>query len=578
MIGVVPPNRLKLLPREAARKHELPVSYSSPAAYARKLDLMPGDLVVKASDPARGGALSELPHDAGRGTFDAVALCGRMISLGRNEMKLEVLRANGKREVIAVPAVGFDFGDSIVGTTDPDTPKRPFNVKDLPVDEELTRNAGERACDVSTYRKRLRQMAGEPMVIQVIRDRDKSATPVNLLVPPAFHWDLGVCMEMGEVAAMRDDSPAARAGLQPAGGQVPRGDSLTKLVVEYRDGKRPTGTRDIPMADPTRLPFELARAARERPVPDQPVTVRATVLRPNPAMHKVEARELVMLWDDSWDFQEEGPLYAGSPLSIPQLGIAYRVQAVVAKVKDGSAAARAGLRKDDVFEAVSLLQGDGKIDQAHWSRYFDLKSARGPEGREVPDCWPPFFWMLQRADHHALLAQVRRGDRLLNEPVILEAEQDPTWPLEDRGLLLSSDFRWQKADGVVEAVTLGMERTATFLGGMWRNVRGLVSGRISTQTLGGPVELVSSTSAAANEPYVLLLWLGMISLNLAFINFLPLPLLDGRDMVVLACEKVVGKRLSQILWTVITVLGWALIGVMLLSSIYLELRQRILAR
>src|SRR5262249_39706449 len=151
------------------------------------------------------------------------------------------------------------------------------------------------------FRKRLKLLAGKPMVIQVVRDvsQDKESSvapaPVNILVPPAFHWTLGVCMTMGEVAAVRNESPAAKAKMEPGS------DILKKMVMEYTDGDKVVGTREIPMEDPTRLPFELARAARERPAAARKVQVRVTVLRPSPQDHKalVDA-VMVMDWDDSW--------------------------------------------------------------------------------------------------------------------------------------------------------------------------------------------------------------------------------------------------------------------------------------
>jgi len=61
-----------------------------------------------------------------------------------------------------------------------------------------------------------------------------------------------------------------------------KGDELKKIVVDLGDGIK----KEIPMDDPTRVPFELVQAVRGRKNKDKPVQVIVTVLRPNPDNHK----------------------------------------------------------------------------------------------------------------------------------------------------------------------------------------------------------------------------------------------------------------------------------------------------
>ena len=44
-----------------------------------------------------------------------------------------------------------------------------------------------------------------------------------------------------------------------------------------------------------------------------------------------------MKWDDSWKPGDDGPLAPASPLSIPQLGVAYRIDSMVVEVAKNSA-------------------------------------------------------------------------------------------------------------------------------------------------------------------------------------------------------------------------------------------------
>jgi C-terminal processing protease CtpA/Prc len=63
-----------------------------------------------------------------------------------------------------------------------------------------------------------------------------------------------------------------------------------------------------------------------------------------------------MSWDDSWESDTESPTAAPSPMSIPQLGIAYWVDSTVVKVAPGSPAARAKLQPGDEIRSLRLRE------------------------------------------------------------------------------------------------------------------------------------------------------------------------------------------------------------------------------
>ena len=114
----------------------------------------------------------------------------------------------------------------IAATTDPDHPDDVFNVKDAAGQARRRGRQGFRLLRLSGAHEAL---AGKPVVVQVLRvmkaaeRRDDVNAGVNVLVPPAFHATLGMRMKMGEVAAMRDRSPASDK-VQP-GDEDRRGDA-----------------------------------------------------------------------------------------------------------------------------------------------------------------------------------------------------------------------------------------------------------------------------------------------------------------------------------------------------------------
>ncbi|MEM9883662.1 MAG: site-2 protease family protein, partial [Planctomycetota bacterium] len=102
-----------------------------------------------------------------------------------------------------------------------------------------------------------------------------------------------------------------------------------------------------------------------------------------------------------------------------------------------------------------------------------------------------------------------------------------------------------KADSPVEAVALGADKTVQFVQQTYMTLLGLIQGTISPKNLRGPVGIVDTGAKISREglPYFLF-FLGLISVNLAVLNFLPIPIVDGGLMVFLIIEKLKGSPAS----------------------------------
>jgi regulator of sigma E protease len=76
----------------------------------------------------------------------------------------------------------------------------------------------------------------------------------------------------------------------------------------------------------------------------------------------------------------------------------------------------------------------------------------------------------------------------------------------------------------------------------------------------GPVGIVHAGSKFAIKGNDWLIWfLAMISANLAVVNFLPIPIVDGGLFTFLIIEKIAGKPLSPRMQTVAQLVGMAII-------------------
>ena len=104
--------------------------------------------------------------------------------------------------------------------------------------------------------------------------------------------------------------------------------------------------------------------------------------------------------------------------------------------------------------------------------------------------------------------------------------------------------------GILEALPYGIERTwfvtVSSVKGLWQ----VISGRRSIKELGGPVKMAQLTGQQASLGLPeLIAFVAAISINLGFVNLLPIPMLDGGHLFLYALEAVrrrpLGERVQQ---------------------------------
>jgi regulator of sigma E protease len=370
-------------------------------------------------------------------------------------------------------------------------------------------------------------------------------------------------MKMGEVAGVRDHSPAAAAGVRS-------GDVLSSVVMIHEDKTE----RVFPdTVDPLRLPFELAQEAARKPGRK---LVRLTVLRPNPTTHKADDQLPLepVAWEESWAGNIEEPRTAPAPMSIPQLGLAYRVESTIVAIDKDSPAEKAGLKVNDVIEQVRFrdeVQKPG--EETKWRDWAKIKATRDND-RTVFDEWAHVFWILQSVDYPQMQVRVRRGGDLLEQPLEVTAEPDETWPLVERGLILAPDQRLQKADSLGEALILGVDKTYSSIMTIYAFLQRMLDRSLPPDSVGGPILIAHQAFVFAGMDFSeFVLFLAMISVNLAVVNFLPIPILDGGHMVFLIYEKLRGRPPSEAVRTGATYVGLALLLTLMVFVFYTDIRR-----
>lgn len=97
-----------------------------------------------------------------------------------------------------------------------------------------------------------------------------------------------------------------------------------------------------------------------------------------------------------------------------------------------------------------------------------------------------------------------------------------------------------------KAVVAGFTNTGKMTVMMYDVLRQLFIGKVSVSDLSGPVGIVYATNEAAKSGIIYVVYLAaLLSLNLAIINMLPFPALDGGRLLFLVIRLFTGKRVSD---------------------------------
>jgi regulator of sigma E protease len=130
----------------------------------------------------------------------------------------------------------------------------------------------------------------------------------------------------------------------------------------------------------------------------------------------------------------------------------------------------------------------------------------------------------------------------------------------DHGLLLQQFIRPRQTSNPFEAAAWGVEETRDFVLQFYLTIKRMVQGSVSYKNMMGPVGIFHAGTTFAYKGTDWLIWfLAMISANLAVVNFLPIPIVDGGLFTFLILEKIMGKPLSPRAQSIAQVVGLAVI-------------------
>lgn len=372
-----------------------------------------------------------------------------------------------------------------------------------------------------------------------------TTSEIRISVPPDQVRSIGLWMAMGPVRAIRTGSIAENAGLK-IGDIILSVDNIA-MGSDY---------------DPVRLPTYFSEHAGKE------VIVKVS----RQAAAAPEQHELKMVPTDAPGWTEI-PNYQTSPLPIPAIGAAFQVFPIIAKVVPGSEAEKTGLfskgQKITKIELVKPTDGLAEVTESSGEKTPPLlklnELERKQPGTKDDINWAWAFNGIQQAPDRQIRIYFNDGKEDKAE-LLKNIEKVPDWYRWTRGIAgWEPAVELQKGESFKEATELGLRKTSKSGINIYMTLRSLFRGDLPADSLSGPVGILSIGYKIASQGLTdLLLFLGFLSINLAILNFLPIPVLDGGHMVFLIWEGITRRKPNP------RVIGWAhAAGLLFIISLFM---------
>ncbi len=163
------------------------------------------------------------------------------------------------------------------------------------------------------------------------------------------------------------------------------------------------------------------------------------------------------------------------------------------------------------------------------------------------DLWHEMAKILVISAGKEVKIEIRRNGELILIPVVIGSQVIDGKTI---GLLgVERDFKpflIKQEYGVIESFGKAVDKTYAMIELTTRVFTKLFSGEISVKSLSGPVSIAKGAGQSADIGLIsFLLFVAAISVNLGFINLLPIPMLDGGHLLYFVIELVKGKPLAE---------------------------------
>ena len=256
------------------------------------------------------------------------------------------------------------------------------------------------------------------------------------------------------------------------------------------------------------------------------------------------------------------------PLAVDSLGVAIPMSLTIESVDKGGPAAAAGLEVGDELISAEYLLSD---EQAKDEAYASLRKRPVVNFVDDTTSWAEVSDLMQMMEAGSQVNfKIQRDSS--EQTISIKTFASDQFFQGKRGISLTLMQRSYKSETWASALSYGVKQVREDAMRVVKTLAKLISGKISPTNLGGPGTIaMAATSEASRSTSRLLLFLTFLSANLAVVNFLPIPILDGGHMLFLAYEGIFRRPVSERVQVVLTYGGLFMILGLMLFVIFLDI-------
>lgn len=220
----------------------------------------------------------------------------------------------------------------------------------------------------------------------------------------------------------------------------------------------------------------------------------------------------------------------------------------IQEVIPNAAGARAGLLAGDKLIAIEKLLPADRFNPNEFVRIV----------AEHPD--------------KAMVLLIERQQDRLSIPVLPERTAEGKGRL---GIHIQSTFPMREVHlGVLSSFEHAVTQAMSTIVQSVQSLSRIVTGQLSVQNLSGPVSIATYAGKTASYGLISFLnFVALITISIGVFNLIPIPALDGGQMLLAAVEMLIRKPLSVRLISALTLFGYAILLLLMVFTLTLDLQR-----
>lgn len=244
------------------------------------------------------------------------------------------------------------------------------------------------------------------------------------------------------------------------------------------------------------------------------------------------------------------PTSAGS---VPS-GVVLQNQAItITSVNSGSPAEKAGLKIGDRIVALETFKDNTETPSAESIQYF----------------------IRNHKEENITLSYIR-GKEEFETIITPEINKQNNTPMIGVSMDVIGTLKLPFHKALIEGFVLSKDLVVATVSGFYNLITSGLSGQGDLSAITGPIGIVGVVGDAASFGFVYLLsFTALISINLAVINLIPFPALDGGRLLFLLIEKIKGSRIKPSVANTVNAIGFGILMILMIFITYNDIMKLI---